>query len=459
MLSPNHTTTSPAPDSQQDGLRRELGVLDCTAIVVGSIIGSGIFLVPHAIAQQLDSLPLVLLVWTAGGVLSLFGAISLAELGAAFPRAGGLYVYLREAYGRPAGFLYGWGLLSMIHSGTIATLSAAFSIYLATFIPLGDVQQKVVRVGCIALLTIVSCIGVRSSKIVQNLFTVTKLSGLGLLVSLLFLNARADRGELPASEAAVNLSPVAAFGLALVAVLWAYEGWHVVSFTAGEIRNPAQHLPKSMAFGTLIIMGVYLITNLGYYSVMTRAEILSSDAVAATAVAITFGADATKLVSALVLLSIFGAMNGFVLTGPRVYYAMARDGAFFKSLARISPRFHTPATAIIVQGAWASLLASVGTFQQLFTYVVFTAWIFYGAAVAAVIVLRSSRPEMERPYRVPGYPWIPAMFCLAALAISLNTILAEPVQSGIGIGLVLVGAVLYPWFRRSGRTSELDDGA
>lgn len=390
-----------------------------------------------------------MLVWVVGGALSLFGALSLAELAAAFPRAGGIYVYLRHAYGRAAGFLYGWGLLTMIHSGSIATLAVAFGLYLSQLIPLHSTAQKAVSIGCILLLTGINCLGLRAGKLVQNLFTAAKLGGLALMILLLLARARPlkllPEEFWPAAGGGAAWIP---FGVALVGVLWAYEGWHVVSFAAGEIREPTRNLPRSLFYGTLIIIGVYLSANAAYYSVLTGKEIAASDTVAATAMTRTVGAAAGVFISLLILVSIFGAMNGMVLTGPRAYYAMARDGLFFSAFARTNLRYHSPVFAIVLQGVWASLLTLIGTFQELFTYVIFTAWIFYGATVVGVIVLRRQQPTLERPFRVPAYPWLPALFGLAALGITLSTIVAGPGNALRGIALILLGIPFYFLFRR-----------
>lgn len=442
-------TGQATPTALQPTLARELGLFDATAITVGTIIGSGIFLVPTAVAAQLASPAMVLLVWVAGGVLSLFGALSLAEMAAAFPGAGGLYVYLRQAYGSPVGFLYGWTLLFMIHSGSIATLAVAFGIYTAQFYPLTSVGQKGVAVVCVLLLTGVNCLGVRAGKWVQNIFTVAKVGGLAAMTFLIFVRPKPLAGLTQGFWPQAPLAPAwTQFGVALVAVLWAYEGWHVVSFAAGEIKRPARVLPRSLLYGILIITLAYLLANSSYYAVLTGEEIQQTDRVAAAAITRVLGTTAAGFISLLILVSIFGAMNGMILTGPRVYYAMAQDGLFFSAFARLNARYRTPILAILVQGAWAAGLSLLGTFQQLFTYVIFTAWIFYGAAVAAVVVLRRRQPELVRPFRVPGFPWLPAIFCAAAVGITLSTVVADPRHALLGIVLILVGLPVYALFRR-----------
>ncbi len=438
------------------GLVRELGRVDGIALVVGTVIGSGIFLVPGPVAMQLHSLGAVLLVWTVGGVLSLSGALSLGELGAMYPGAGGLYVYLRHAFGKPLAFLYGWGLLSMIQTGSIATLGAGFSLYLSRLIPMSRAEQKISGIVCILLLTGANCRGLRLGKLVQNVSTASKLAGLTLLFLLLMWRGHLHLLQASLASTQPMAKSVVPFGAALVAVLWAYEGWHAVSFTAGEFRSPKRDLPMSLFVGTAICAAIYLLLNLAYYSVLTPLELRATDRAAATAVQTAYGAGTTALISVLILTSILGAMNGLILTGPRVYYAMAVDGTFFRRLGRISGRFHTPVLAIVVQGVWASLLTLVGSFQQLFTYVIFTAWIFYGLTVAAVIVLRIRRPDLERSFRVPAYPWLPILFLLAALGISVSTIVSDPVHACFGLAMILAGVPLYLFFRATEKPAEAE---
>ncbi|HXE76135.1 MAG TPA: amino acid permease [Candidatus Xenobia bacterium] len=435
-------------------LAREIRLGDGVAIVVGGIIGSGIFLVPKDVSQQLDSFAGVLLVWIVGGALSLFGALALAELGAALPRTGGLYVYLSEAYGRPMGFLYGWGQLIAISSGTVATLAVAFGLYLSRLVPLNATEQKVVGVASVLLLTGVNCLGLRRGTWVQNVSTLAKVGGLGLVIVVLL--ARGRPLEMwsqsfwpsdPAAGGAGGLNPAwIPFGVALVAVLWAYEGWHIITFSAGEFKRVRPDLGRSLAIGTVVIVAIYLAANLAYYAALPGAEIAQSDTVAATAMTRTFGAGAAGFVSLLILISIFGANNAQILATPRMYYAMARDGLFFESLARVHPRYHTPVAAIVTQGVWASLLTCIGSFQQLFTYVVFTHWIFYALAVAGVVVLRVKRPELERPFCVPGYPLLPFLFVLSAAGLTLSVIVADPWRSFAGVAAILTGLPAYGLF-------------
>jgi APA family basic amino acid/polyamine antiporter len=443
-----------APGAESASLVRGLRLPDATAVVIGTIIGSGIFLVPSNVSRQLPSLAAVLLLWVVGGVLTFFGALALSELGAAFPGAGGLYVYLRLAYGDAAGFLYGWALLSMIHTGSIATLAVAFGLYLAPLLGVSAGAGRAMAVGTVALLTAVNCLGVRAGKLVQNIFTTAKLGGLVTLAVVLLAHGHRSilAGSLHSGVPSGRL--VIPFGVALVAVLWAYEGWHVVSFVAGEVEAPARNLPRSLALGTASTALVYILANIAYYSVLPREGIAASQRVAAAAMTEVMGPAAGTAISLLIITSIFGAINGMVLTGPRVYWAMANDGLFFRSFARLSPRYRTPVIALLFQGAWSCALTLMGSFQQLFTYVIFTAWIFYGMTVAAVIVLRRRQPNQHRPFRCPGYPVVPALFALAALGIFISTIVADGKHAAIGIALVLAGCPLYAFFRARSRASS-----
>jgi APA family basic amino acid/polyamine antiporter len=415
---------------------------------VGTIIGSGIFLVPHNVAMHVGTPASLFTVWVVGGLLSLAGAISLAELGAALPEAGGVYVYLREAYGKGFAFLYGWGMLVVIHSGSVATLAVAFGIYSGTFLPLSPLERKLVASAVVTVLTAVNVLGVRSGSAVQTLFTVAKLAGLAVIVG----SAVFGSGVRPLASSVPLPTPrttLSSFGVALIGVLWAYEGWHMLSFTAGEVRNPARVLPRSFFLGTLLVVLAYLSANLAYLRVLTLAALAQHERVAATAMQILAGPRGTLFVSALILCSIFGALNGTILTGPRAYFAMARDGVFFPSVGRVHPRFKTPALAVLVQGALSIVLAVSGTYEQLFTYVIFSAWIFYGAAVVAVLILRRQRPSLERPYRIWGSPFVPIVFVLAALAIVVNTLLTKPRESGVGLAIILLGLPIYfAWKRK-----------
>ena len=437
-----------ATNAKPAGLVRQLGLGDSVSIIMGIMIGSGIFLMAGSIATHLDSLAAVMAAWVLGGLLSLAGALSLSELGAALPATGGLYVYLVEAYGPAVGFVYGWSALSLIHAGSIATMAAAVGFYLAPFFGLSPHQQKLVQVLCIGFFTAVNCLGLGMGKRVQNTLTVAKIGGLVLMVGLLYSRGSGTLLKNDLLSHPVQHAPWISFGLAMVAVLWAYDGWHMISFTAGEIREPARTLPRSLLIGTVLTMAVYLLANLAYYAVLKPQSIRGTDRVAADAVHQAFGPGAGTLISVLIVVSILGAINGVVMGAPRVNVAMAQDGLFFRSFARVSRRFHAPVVATIAQGAWAALFTTIGSFEQLFTSYVFTSWIFYGLAVGAVILLRRQRPEMPRPYVCPLYPITPIFFLVATAGIVINAFVAGFAQAMLGLGLILLGFPLYWIFRR-----------
>ncbi|MGH9368105.1 MAG: APC family permease [Thermoanaerobaculia bacterium] len=423
-------------------LLRALGLFDTAALVVGTIIGSGIFLVPAEIARAVHSAPGMLAVWGAGGLLTLLGALSLAELGAAMPNAGGIYSYITRAFGRLPGFLCGWMMLTVSTSGSIATLGAAVPIYLGGLLPLTPAGGKLASLAAILLFTAINVAGVRSGALVQNVLTVLKVGGLAVMIAVIFLApSPAVPSAAPAPGGPVGL---AAVGVALVAVLWAYEGWHDVAFAAGEIREPQRNLPRGLVAGTAAVVGLYLAANLAYLHVLSPEEIASSERVALTAIRKVAGEWGGKFLTAAIVCSILGAMNALVLAGPRAYYQMAKDGLFFEGMGRVHATFRTPVPALLLQAAWACVLVLfIGGFSQLFTYVVFGGWIFFALAVASVVVLRRKDPGMERPFRVPGYPLVPLLFVLAAAALVANTLLASPRESSIGLAFISLGIPLY----------------
>jgi APA family basic amino acid/polyamine antiporter len=447
----------PGPDrtSSPASLARVLGVRDGIAIVVGTVIGSGIFLVPGPIAQKLPTLALVLLVWITGGVLSLFGSLSIGELAANYPGAGGLYIYLRHIYGKPLAFLYGWALFSLIQSGSIATLASGLALYTSKIVTLTPFEFKALPIAAIVFFSIVNLVGIRMARAVQNIGTISKLTGITLVFGLLIVRGHTNllRIEIP-THASTSL--LVDFGVALIAVLWAYEGWHVVSFTAGEFKSPARDLPRSLLWGTLIVTAIYLLLNVAYYAVLTPLEVSASASAASTSIRAAWGQGAMLLVSLVILTSILGSLNGMILTAPRVYYAMAKDGVFLQKFGEISKRFRVPVFAIVVQAAWSSALTLMGTFQQLFTYVIFTAWIFYGLTVAGVLLLRRRAITPLASFRTPGYPWVPIAFVLAAAGITLSTVLSDPLHAAYGVALVLIGIPLYLLFQRNRRKSTAE---
>ena len=430
---------------QNAELPRKLGLVDATAILIGTVIGSAIFLVPNVVARSLPSAGLILLVWSLTGVLTFFGALAYGELGAMIPATGGQYVYLREAYGPLVGFLSGWASFLVMQSGGIATLAAGFAIYLSYFIPLSPVAGKLASVLLIAVLTAVNYRGVRLGAGVQRVFTFLKLAGLTVIVVSAFLSPRHIATADTASLGGFSWSQ---FGVAMIACLWAYEGWNCVSFVAGEVKRPERNLLLALSLGTAALIAIYLAANVAYMRVLSVPTLATTDRVAARAAEITMGSIGGTLVSLTILLSIIGASNGAILTFARAYFAQARDGLFFRAVGSVHPRFETPHIAIVVQGIWAAVLAISGSYEVLFSYVVFAAWIFYGLAVLGVVVLRHKAPKLPRPYRMWGYPVTPIAFAAVAFWFVMNTIITTPVSSLIGLAIVAAGVPVYYIWRR-----------
>ena len=427
-------------------LRRDLTLFDSINIVIGTIIGSGIFLVPAEIARAVHTPGWMLAVWVIGGVLTMLGALSLAELGAAMPEAGGIYTFIGRAYGQLMGFLCGWMMFTVITSGSIATLGAAFPIYLSAFVPLTPTTTKLVGLAAIAIMTWINVIGVKNGARLGNVLTALKVGGLVVMVLCVFiLPAQAPRGSAPGvAPLPSGPVPVGAIGVALVAVLWAYEGWHDISFAAAEMKDPQRNFPRAVIGGVAIVISLYLLANFAYLKELTPDEIASTQTVALTAMTRATGEWGGKILTAAILCSILGAMNALILAGPRVYYQMAKDGVFFDRVSRVHPKWSTPVEAIVFQGLWAGFLVLfIGGFSQLFTYVIFGGWIFYGLAVLSVIVLRRKAPNMARPFRVPGYPAVPILFGIVALAIVVNTLIETPKESGYGLAFIALGIPIY----------------
>ena len=438
-------------------LPRTLGLRDLILLTVGSVIGSGIFLVPGTVLRQVGGFILpAMLVWLVGGVLSLLGALTYCELGAMKPAAGGLYVYIRDCFGRFPAFMFGWTLFFVITSGAVATLAVAFTAYLGELVPLTPVFGKLIAVLMIVVMTVVNVLGTRASADLQNWTTATKALGILLMSVVLLWFGRGFEGSGPALwTEPYEASILSGFGLAMIGVLWAYEGWQYVTYSAGEVINAKRNLPLGLAIGTAALIAIYLIANVAYLGALGPTGVANSNSLAATAVATVVNPTAAKLVAIMILISIFSAANSTLLTAPRVYFAMARDGLFFRRLAHVHPRFKTPAFAIVAGSLWSAVLALTGTFEQLLTYVVFIGWIFYALAAGSVFVYRKRLPDAVRPYRVPGYPWTPLLFIIAAGAIVVNTIVTQPLRAAIGLGIVLVGAPAYLIWRSKADREEI----
>ena len=429
-------------------LKKDLRLYGLTMVAIGSCIGSGIFLTPSQIAGHLPSPLLILLVWGLGGVITLTGALTFAELGAMFPQAGGVYVYLKEAYGDLFGFLYGWVYLVVITSGANAALSIACAYYLAFIFPLNDTGIKVVAIMALILVTVVNILRVRAAEIFTNLFTGFKLVGIAAVIGigLLFGKVRPSFVESVANPESFSLT--AALGLALIGVLWSYGGWQHATFVAGEARDPRRNIPRAMIIGALIVSAVYLLTNLAYLFLLPIDRIASSESLAADAVStlIPFGG---VIIALLIAVSTFGTLGIYTLSAPRIYYAMAKDGLFFKKLAWVHPRFRTPVFAIVIQSVWAMvLLLFWGTFEDLITYVVFTDWIFFGLTAFGLFILRVKRKDLERPYKTWGYPIVPFIFVAITFLFVLNSLIEKPLHAWAGLILMSVSLPLYYYFKK-----------
>jgi APA family basic amino acid/polyamine antiporter len=433
-------------------LVRTLRLRDLFLIVVGGVIGSGIFLVPGSVLNRVEhSVGLAMLVWVCGGILALLGAVTYGELAAMKPEAGGLYIYIRDGFGRLPAFLYGWAMLLAIASGAVAGLAAGFATYLGAIIPLGPVGSNLAAYAMIAVVTTVNVWGTRKSSDVQNYTTVTKaLLVLGISVTLLALghNFSASVANLLPTPGSTGL--VSKFGLALITALWAYEGWHFAIYSASEAVNPQRDYPRALLSAVIVLVVLYLLANVSYLAALGPQRAGHSERIAADSIAALLGPGAAKLVTLTILISVFSGANSVVLTAPRVFYAMAKDGLFLQSLAEVHPRFRTPAVAVIVLGVWSCVLVSVGKFSELITYAIFVAWIFYGLAAASIFIYRRKMPDLPRPYRVPGYPLPPLLFVMAAALLVLNAIVSDPAHSAIGLGIVALGLPVYwVWRRRS----------
>lgn len=434
------------------GLRRTLGFTDLATITAGTVIGSGIFLTPGIVLRETGGRPaLALLVWTVAGVISLLGALTYAELGAMKPDAGGLYVYLRDAFGPLSAFLYGWASFAVIASGTVAALAVAFSGYFGRLVPLG-VPPQLVSVLVILVFAGINIAGTRKGSMVQNLGTFAKVGGLIVLSALLIATGSVAMAFTNDASPAPVPSLAAGIGAAMIATLWAYEGWQYVTFSAGEARDPQRTFPRAISAATLGLVVLYLLANLGYLAALGPAAMAASEQIAADAVGAALGPGLATLVGVLILVSIASALNGMLLTAPRKYFAMARDGVFFKRLAEVHPRTRTPVFAIAGLAVWAAALAVTGTFVQLLTYVVFTGWIFYALGALSVFVYRRRAPDASRAFRTPGYPVTPMVFVAAATLLVLNTVVTQPGRALTGLGLVALGApAFYFWRARTRR--------
>ena len=450
------------------GLVKGLGLLDATTLVMGSMIGSGIFIVAADIARQVNSPGLSIMTWVVTALLTMTAALAYGELAAAMPQAGGQYVYLREAFGPLSGFLYGWTLFLVIQTGTIAAVAVAFAKFTGVFFPgisagrwifklgwLGLNTQSLLAIAILVLLTWVNTRGVRTGAIVQNVFTFAKVGALLGLIGFGFL-----MGRNPAAvtrnfsnfwqNANWSFETIRLVGVAMVGALFSADAWNNVTFTAGEVRNPRRNLPLSLALGVGLVSVLYLCCNFVYFNVLPLEAIQKApeDRVATAAAAVILGPIAVRIMAVAIMVSTFGCLNGMILAGARVYYAMALDGLFFRPVAALDPVHHAPVRSLVIQCAWACLLTLTGRYNDLLDYVIFAVLLFYILTIAGVFVLRRMRPDMERPYRAFGYPVLPAAYIVVAGLIEVLLLLYKPSYTWPGLIIVLLGIPVYFLWRR-----------
>jgi basic amino acid/polyamine antiporter, APA family len=467
---------APAVTPATKELVRALSLRDAIALVL-TVIGTGVFLKTAPMAQLVGSPSKVLLAWLAAGLLSLAGALTYAELGAMMPEAGGEYVFLREAYGDLPAFLFGWSSVMLIASGGLAAVSTALASFLASFVPLNAVFlthdfhvlgqvvpwrlgiQQVVAVAVILLFSWVNARGIQLGSRVQWASTVAKLGGIAIIVLGAFLLSRTGSWEHLKTPVTATIAPagIGAFGAAMLAALWAYQGWSNVPMVAGEIEKPERNVPRALIFGMLIVILVYLVTNLAFFYALPFSEILTANSTAyrdalpvAAKAAQTFWRYGAQIVSLAFMISAIGALNGITLMNARVPFAMARDGLFFGVLAKVGETTNVPANAIWFQGIWACVIALSGTFDQITTSVIFAVWVFTALVGTSLFVLRRKLPAAPRRYRTPGYPVVPALFILVAVWLVINTLTASPVESAAGLFLIALGLPFFLYFRASG---------
>ncbi|HOW85461.1 MAG TPA: amino acid permease [Candidatus Aminicenantes bacterium] len=451
-----------------DGFLRKLGLADTIFLVIGAVVGSGIYMTPGLIAAGLPSPGLLILVWLAGGLVTLCGALSFAELGAMYPEAGGQYIYLREAYGPAAAFLFGWAFFGFIMCGGLAALAVGFAEFLGSLLPVLSTGRVILRLDlfglpfslssgqavaalAILILTLVNTFGIRSGAIVQNVLTILRLATAAAFVVLGVLVGRKSGGANfhPFFAAGQPFPAVLApFGLALVAVFWTYDGWYSVNCTAGEIRDPERTIPRGLVLGVLSVTAVYVLVNLVYLLALPLERFQGVVRVGELAAAALFGGSGAALFAALVTVSIFGCLDANILFGPRVFYAMARDGHFFRGLGRLGRRGRVPTAALWCQAAWSALLCLTGTYQSLYEYMLFALLVFFAVTGLAVFVLRRKAPGLARPYRTWGYPAVPLIFIVMSLAVFAGIVADEPRKSAIGAGLLASGLPVYLVWRR-----------
>ncbi len=429
-------------------LKRELGLFDATMVVVGGIIGTGIFVNPYIVARALDSTPLVLGAWFLGGVVAIIGALAYAELGQQQPQAGGPYVYLRDAWHPMAGFMYGWAQLLMIEAGGMAAVALNFARYSMRLVGRAETGPTLIAVAAAAilLLTAINYVGVRPGSRVVNVSVVLKLAALVVLIAFAFWGGEAAPHWMSETRTDETPSGLLAFGAALIPILFTYGGWQKANTVAEEMRDPQRDMPRSLIIGTLIVIAIYLLANIAYLRTLGLGGLSGTETPAASVAGLWLGTSGARFISATIAISTFGFLNLGIMASPRIYFAMARDGVFVPALAKLHPRYQTPALAILLQSAWALALLFTGKYEDLLNTVVFADWVFFGLTVAGLFRLRR-RFAGRVGFRTPGYPFLPGLFVLVAIAVVLSVIRTAPERSAVGVGLLTLGVPVYYWSR------------
>ena len=443
-------------------LKRQLGLFDSSMMVIGIVIGSGIFMTTGLMAEAIPSASLILLAWVLGGLQMLAGALTYAELGAAMPKAGGLYVFLREAYGQLPGFLFGWIAFVAYISGTNAAIAVAVAEHVGSFYPSLSTKNIIIGVGSfsisggqifalslILILSIINYLGIVFGKWVQNIFTVLKIGSILLFALAGLFISTGNHIDMSLNPTDMKIGSIlTGMGIALVAVNWTVGGWEYITFAAGEIKNPKKNLPMALIIGTIVILVLYFLVNIAYLKVLPMDSLMGEIKVGEMTARSLYGPGIGGVFALIIIVSMFGALNGNILVGSRVYYAMAKDNLFFSKAAEVHPKFHTPGNAIIIQSFWAAVLTLTGTFEELITLVVFVNFMLWIASASTVFVLRKKQPDLERPYKVWGYPYVPAFFIIFSSAIMVNTFFESPEQSLMGLGLTLLGIPAYLYWKK-----------
>ena len=443
-------------------LERRLGLFDSSMMVIGIVIGSGIFMTTGLMAGAIPSVTLILITWALGGLQMLAGALTYAELGAAMPKAGGQYVYLREAYGPLPAFLFGWVAFIAYLTGTNAAIAVAVAEHLGSFYPSLSTHNSIIGIGSfsisggqifalslIVVLSLINYLGIVFGKWIQNIFTVLKIGSILLFAFAGLFISTGNHLDFSLNPTNMSIGSILmGMGVALVAVNWTVGGWEYITFAAGEIKNPKNNLPLALIIGTIVILVLYFLINVAYLKVLPMGSLMGEIKVGETAARAIYGPGIAGAFSMVVIISMFGSLNGNILVGPRVSYAMAKDHLFFSRAADVHPKFHTPGNAIMIQGFWAAILTLSGTFEELITLVVFVNFMMWIAASSTVFVLRKKQPDLERPYKVWGYPYVPAFFIIFSMAIMVNTFFSAPGQSLLGLALTLLGVPVYFYWRK-----------